>query len=145
MSRPKAPLKVGIIGAGRMGCRHAESAASYGAMVVAVCDARIEAAQKLAAKHGAHATDDLSDLFERGLDVAVVATPPAVRLEPVRLACEHGVHLLIEKPPSLTLKVARECLTLIERAARRKEHSRTFWYPIMKTSHSPFLMLPSHS
>lgn len=109
-------LNVGIIGAGAMGRSHANAAARYGSRIVGVHDVRVKAAQALAAEFDAHATDDLADLFDRNLDLVVIATPPAVRLEPIRMACQRRVHLLIEKPPALTVREARECLEHIEKA-----------------------------
>ena len=116
MAQGKSPRKVGIFGAGLMGKFHAESAASYGARIVSVYDPRIEAARAVAAKHGAYAAEDPTDFFDRQLDLVIIATPPAVRVEPVRMACERGIHLLIEKPPALRLHDARTCLGLIEKA-----------------------------
>lgn len=109
-------LRVAVIGAGGIGRHHAARAAHYGAAVVAVHDARLDAARELAAQHGALATDRLDELFDQRLDLAIVATPPTVRLEPIRRACDRRVHLLIEKPPALTVAEARECSALIDRA-----------------------------
>ena len=109
-------MRIAIIGAGNLGSQHARAAQAWGAQVVAVHDARIESAQKLADESGAFATTDLSEIFARDLDGAVIATPPPIRLEPIRLACENGVHLFVEKPPALNLEEGRACLDLIENA-----------------------------
>lgn len=110
-------LRIGIIGAGMMGRAHQRAVAAYGARVVAVHDVRLDAAQKMAGEVGADtATDDLHAFFGRELDGVVITTPPPVRLDPVRMACERGVHLMVEKPPALTLAEGRGCLEHIERA-----------------------------
>jgi predicted dehydrogenase len=110
-------LRIGILGAGMMGRAHAKSVIGYGARVVAVHDVRREAADDLAQEAGAEAaTDDLRTFFERAMDGVVLAAPPPVRVVPVQLACERGLHLMIEKPPALTVADGRECLRHIERA-----------------------------
>jgi predicted dehydrogenase len=110
-------LRIGIIGAGMMGRSHQRSVTTYGAHIVAVHDIRTEIAEKMATEVDAEvATDDLGTFFDRQLDGVVVATPPPVRLEPVRMACERGIHMMIEKPPALTLAEGRACLERIERA-----------------------------
>jgi len=71
----------------------------------------------MAAEVGAEvATADLGTFFDQRLDGVVIATPPPVRLEPVRMACEQGIHLMIEKPPALTLAEGQACLKQIEKA-----------------------------
>src|SRR5205809_802696 len=108
-------LHIGIIGAGKMGQSHQRSVAAYGARTVAVHDVRLEAARQLAAEAGAAiATEDLDTLFDRELDGVILTTPPPVRVDPVRRACERGIPLMIEKPPALTMADGRACLELIE-------------------------------
>ncbi|MCZ6675990.1 MAG: Gfo/Idh/MocA family oxidoreductase [Candidatus Poribacteria bacterium] len=110
-------LKIGIVGAGQMGRAHHSAVAAYGAQVVAVHDIRLEAAQQLATDAGAEiATADLETFFDGELDGVVITAPPPVRLEPVQLACERGIHLMIEKPPALTMTEGRACLRHIENA-----------------------------
>ena len=110
-------LKIGIVGAGVMGNRHEGRVADYGAQVVAVHDIHLPAAQELGTRAGAKiVTDDLERFFEAEMDGLIITTPPPVRLEPVRRACERGIHLMIEKPPALNMADARACLAHIEDA-----------------------------
>jgi predicted dehydrogenase len=116
-------MNIGILGAGSMGRAHQKAIAAYGARVVAVHDVSLEAAEHLASEASIAqsetlpvATDRLEEFFDRPLDGVVIATPPPVRLEPVRMACARGVHLMIEKPPALTLAEGRACQAEIERA-----------------------------
>ena len=113
----KNGLRIGIVGAGRMGRAHQGAVAACGARVVAVHSNRLEAAQQLAEDADAEiATTDLATFFDGELDGVVITTPPPVRLEPVRLACERGIHLMIEKPPALTMTEGWACLRHIENA-----------------------------
>lgn len=111
-------LNVGIIGAGMMGQQHATSIGAHGAAVAVVHDVQLDAAQKLADTcNGAMATDNLDAFFnDRDLDAVVIATPPPVRIDPVRLAAERGIHLMVEKPPALTMRDAAACQRLIDDA-----------------------------
>jgi predicted dehydrogenase len=115
-------MKIGILGAGHMGRAHQKAITASGAPVVAVHDVSLEAARHLATEAGSVqdspsvATDRLEEFFDRPLDGVVIATPPPVRLEPVRMACARRVHLMIEKPPALTLAEGRACRQEIERA-----------------------------
>ena len=110
-------LKIGIVGAGVMGNRHEGRVADYGAQVVAVHDIHLPAAQELGTRAGAKiVTDDLERFFEAEMDGLIITTPPPVRVEPVRRACERGVHLMIEKPPALNMADGRACLAHIEDA-----------------------------
>lgn len=112
-------LKVGIIGAGKMGRSHQRSVASYGAKVVAIHDLQREIARKMALEIGAAsdiATDNLEEFFDRKLDGVVLATPPPVRLEPIKMASERKIHLMVEKPPALTLAEGEACLEHIRKS-----------------------------
>lgn len=110
-------LAIGIIGAGRMGRHHYNAIINYGACVVAIHDVQLEAAQELATVAGtAVATDVLSDFFDVELDGVVVTTPPPVRLEPIQMACERGIALMVEKPPALNITEGQKCLECIEKA-----------------------------
>lgn len=116
MGNEKA-MRIGIIGAGAMGRHHATAVTERGAQVVAVHDALLGPAERLAEQVGAETgTDDLRAFFDRDLDGVILAAPPPVREEPIRLACLRGIHLLIEKPPALTLAEGQECQGHIERA-----------------------------
>ena len=110
-------LKIGIVGAGNMGRKHGGAVAACGAQVVAVHSSRLEAAQQLSTECGAEiATDKLNTFFEHEIDGVIITAPPPVRLEPVRMACERGIHLMIEKPPALNMSEGRACLERIEKA-----------------------------
>ena len=110
-------LSIGIIGAGRMGGHHHSAVTNYGARIVAVHDVLIEAAQELVSIADAEiAIDVLSDFFDLKLDGVVITTPPPVRLEPIKMACERGIPIMVEKPPALNVKDGRKCLEYIQNA-----------------------------
>ena len=67
----RSSLRIGIIGAGRMGRAHQR------AVVAVETDAEI-------------ATDELDVFFDCDLDGVIITTPPPVRLESVQRACERA-------------------------------------------------------
>ena len=111
------PLAIGIIGAGNMGRHHHKAVTDYGAEVVAVHDMRLEAARELAVHADAElATTALDAFFEVDMDGVVITTPPPVRLEPIEMACDRGISMMVEKPPALNMAEGRKCLACIEKA-----------------------------
>ena len=115
MNSQKA-LAIGIIGAGGMGRHHHRAVTDYGARVVAVHDVRLEAARELAAHtESALATTALDAFFDVDLDGVVITTPPPIRLEPIQMACDRGIPVMVEKPPALNMAEGRKCLACIEK------------------------------
>jgi predicted dehydrogenase len=97
-------VRVGILGAGQAGERHAAGfAADPRADVVAVADLDATAAARVAQRVDAEAVSTAEDLVARGIDVLVVALPHHLHLEPTRLAARRGIHVLMEKPIATTL------------------------------------------
>ncbi len=111
------PLAIGIIGAGNMGRHHHGAVTNYGAEVVAVHDVRLAAAQELATRAEARlATTSLDAFFDVEMDGVVITTPPPIRLEPIQMACDRGIAMMVEKPPALNMVEGRKCLACIEKA-----------------------------
>jgi predicted dehydrogenase len=111
------PLAIGIIGAGNMGRHHHKAVTDYGAKVVAVHDMRLDAASELASQADAElATTALDAFFDVDMDGVVITTPPPIRLEPIEMACDLGMPVMIEKPPALNMAEGRKCLACIEKA-----------------------------
>ena len=111
------PLTIGIIGSGNMGRHHQRVTTEYGASVVAIHDVQLEAARELATHtDGALATTDLDAFFDIEMDGVVITTPPPIRFEPIQMACDRGIPMMIEKPPALNMIEGRKCLEAIEKA-----------------------------
>ena len=114
---PQKRLAIGIIGAGSMGGHHQRAVTDYGGDVVAVHDVRLEAARELATRaDGAVATTDLDAFFDIEMDGVVITTPPPIRFEPIQMACDRGIPMMVEKPPALNMAEGRKCLAAIEKA-----------------------------
>lgn len=111
------PLNIGIIGAGVQASRLAKQVINTGAKVVAVHDIKIESAQKLAKfTNTDFFTNSLDKFFNVSMDGLIICTPPTVRLEPIKRACNKKIHLLIEKPSAYDLNTGRECLNYINKS-----------------------------
>ena len=99
------PVKLGVIGCGVMGPRHAEVAhASPLLECVAVADLIDERAQAVAAKvGGAKVYREGNDLLEDPkVEAVVLALPAYARTELALTAFANGKHVLTEKPVSYT-------------------------------------------
>ena len=102
------PLRVGILGCGSYGHRHAQivGALPDEATLVAFCDRNEWKARAYAEQYtggeGAVFTDHVTLLDRADLDLLVVALPPYGHTDEVEQAAARGVHLLVEKPIALT-------------------------------------------
>ncbi|KQQ05540.1 MULTISPECIES: Gfo/Idh/MocA family protein [unclassified Rathayibacter] len=113
------PLRVGIIGTG--GVAHLHAAALTGrddTRIVAAIDTDAERAGRFAAQYGIPASGtSFAELPE--VDVLHLCTPPGVHAEQAEAAFALGAHVVVEKPPALSLAEVDRMLAAAERAGRR--------------------------
>lgn len=103
-------LKVGLLGAGRIGWVHAKAITAHaGSALVAVSDRFPESAQKLAADFGceARSTDDI--IADPAIDAVLIATSTDTHSDLMEKATAAGKAVLCEKPVDLSLERARAC------------------------------------
>lgn len=92
------PIRVGVIGVGHFGRRHAEKYATLdGADLVAVIDSNADAAAEVATLTGAEAGSDYRALFGN-VDAVSLAVPTSLHHGVARDCLEAGLHVLVEKP-----------------------------------------------
>jgi len=110
------PLRVGVIGVGHLGSRHAEIyAAMPGVRLTAVCDAEVTRAMRLARTLRCRAFTDYRKAA--GLvDAVSLAVPTTLHAAIGQALLSRGIHVLVEKPIATTLADANR---LIRTAARR--------------------------
>jgi predicted dehydrogenase len=102
------PLRVGIIGAGQAGERHAVGFSSIPeTRVVGVADIVQGRAAELAQRFDATAYTDWRAMLDDGLEILVVSLPHSLHVAPAEAAAERGVHVMMEKPIATTLADGR--------------------------------------
>jgi predicted dehydrogenase len=97
-------LRIGIIGAGTAGGRHAAAYRQTAEVrIAAVVDPDEQRGAALAAETNALYLRDATEPFWDAVDAVSVCPPHALLAESALSAIAHGKHLLIEKPMALTL------------------------------------------
>ena len=112
----KPLLRVGVVGTGHLGSRHAHIyAAMPGVRLAAVCDIDPTRATPLARELGCEACTSSAELLGK-VDAISLAVPTTLHGRMGLEFLRHGIHLLIEKPIATTLA---EADALIRTAKRR--------------------------
>jgi predicted dehydrogenase len=116
----QARLRLGIIGCGVMGARHAEILARHPrARLVACCNRSRPAAESLARRFACETTGDADALLARpDIDAIVIATRHDSHAPLAMAAAAAGKHALIEKPLALRVEDCRKIAEAFH-AARR--------------------------
>ena len=113
------PVRVGVVGLGRLGKRHATNLALRvpGAELVAACSPSADEREWAKATLGTkHLYADYAQLLAHpGLDAVFLVTPNTVHPEQIIAGLRAGKHVFCEKPLSLELD---ECLAVEAEAAR---------------------------
>jgi predicted dehydrogenase len=112
------PLKFGLIGAGGIAQAYAQAfAQSELADLIAVADVRSEAAQAMAETAKCQSFTAYEQMATTvDLDAVVICTPPVTHPEIGIYFLERQVHVLCEKPLSITVESAQEMATAAQKA-----------------------------
>lgn len=130
--------KVAVVGAGTMGRVHAGAYAKMpNAELVAIVDTLQEAADALAAAHGATAFTDLKKMLaEIEADVVDICTPTQTHIEYIKIAAAAGKHISCEKPLGRTIGHAQEAVRICEEAGVVLFVAQVLrWFPEFKRMH----------
>jgi myo-inositol 2-dehydrogenase/D-chiro-inositol 1-dehydrogenase len=108
-------LKVAVIGTGFIGTVHAKNIARHpGAELVAVSDANIEAARKIAAATGAKAVTDIAEIINnKEIQAVLIATPTDTHVDYLKRAAHAGKAIYCEKPIGLDYKEAEQAVRTV--------------------------------
>jgi myo-inositol 2-dehydrogenase / D-chiro-inositol 1-dehydrogenase len=111
-------LKVAVIGTGFIGSVHAKNIARHpGAELVAVSDANIEFAKKIAATTGAKAITDIAEIFtNKEIQAVLIATPTDTHVDYLKRAADAGKAIYCEKPIGLDYKEAEQAVGAVRAA-----------------------------
>ena len=113
-------LKIGVIGAGRIGKIHAGNLATrvQGAQLAGVADIDYAAAQQLANQlHSNLATADYRELLkDPSLDAVAICSATNTHAEIIQAAAASRKHIFCEKPVDLDLKRIEQALAAVDKA-----------------------------
>jgi myo-inositol 2-dehydrogenase/D-chiro-inositol 1-dehydrogenase len=114
-----APVRIGVIGAGRIGRLHAELLAHRvpGAAVGAVYDAYDAAARELAGELGVTVAGSVEDLLSSEVDAVAICSTADTHAELLTAVAGAGKAVFCEKPVSLDLAELDRALAAVEAAA----------------------------
>ncbi len=116
----RGPVRVALIGSGRMGSFHGETLARRlpGATLAAVADPAPGAAEALAGRLGvpAFATDPAEVFADSDIDAVVIAAPARFHADLVVAAAAAGKGVFCEKPMALTLADADRAIAAADAA-----------------------------
>ena len=106
-------MKVGVIGLAGVGRTHVDRWATIpDAELVSVCDIVPKIAADFASKYNIKGYTSTEEMLNReNLTAISICTPPKVHLKLTRMAAQHGVHVLCEKPMASTVE---DCQRMIE-------------------------------
>src|SRR5438309_3103354 len=99
------PYKIGIVGAGGVGCIHAAILAKDLRVKLFVFDLDAVRAQTLSNQYGGDATRSLEELLQK-CDAVLVCTPNTTHEQVAMKILEAGKHVFCEKPFALNLDSA---------------------------------------
>ena len=107
-------LRLGLLGAGRIGKVHAGAVASArSAKLVAVADALPAAAEAIAQSYGAEVRSVEAILNGRDIDAVLITTPTDLHADMIEQAARAGKAIFCEKPIDLSVERVRRCLDVV--------------------------------
>jgi len=134
MAEAAAEVRIGIVGLGRLGMKHAENLAFHvrGARLEAACALdpdRVESVRRdWGVPRGYARFEDL--LSDKGLDAVFIASSSGEHCRQVCAALDAGYHVFSEKPLGISLE---ECRAAEEAVARAR--SRVFMLGAHRRAH----------
>jgi myo-inositol 2-dehydrogenase/D-chiro-inositol 1-dehydrogenase len=107
-------LRIGLLGAGRIGRIHGANIAAHPrARLAAVADAVPERGEALAAATGSHVRDAGSILADPEIDAILICTPTDLHAGLIEAAARQGKAVFCEKPVDLDAARIRQCLEVV--------------------------------
>ena len=112
-------LKVGLLGAGRIGQVHAAVIAAHeGSTLAAISDVYAPAAEELAAKYHAQVRSSDEIIADDAINAVLIATSTDTHSNLIEEATQAGKAVMCEKPVDLSLERARACLEVVSATGR---------------------------
>ena len=112
-------LKIGLLGAGRIGQVHAAAISAHpDSVLAAVSDVYVPAAEALATPYDAAVKSSDEIIADSAIDAVLVATSTDTHSDLIEVATRAGKAVLCEKPVDLSLARARVCLANAEQTGQ---------------------------
>lgn len=112
-------LKVGLLGAGRIGRVHAVNIAAHDrSELVAISDVNQDAANELAGTYGAKPLSSEAILNDTSIDAVLIASSTDTHSDLIEKATAAGKAVLCEKPVDLSLERANLCLDAVSKTGK---------------------------
>ena len=126
----ESEIGFGVVGLG-MGAHHAKAVSdAEGARLVAVCDVDEGRLRKVASEYGVKAYRNYEDLLaDPDVQVVNICTPSGMHADMGIKAVQAGKHILVEKPPDVTVEKVDKLIDAVRRAGVKAGvtfQSRTF-------------------
>jgi myo-inositol 2-dehydrogenase/D-chiro-inositol 1-dehydrogenase len=110
-------MRIGLIGAGRIGTFHAGVLSRHGEVgSLVVADADPAQAAHVAERTGSTAAPSVDEIFSWGMDAIVIASATSSHAELIARAARAGLPVFCEKPIALDLPGTLSALHVVERA-----------------------------
>jgi myo-inositol 2-dehydrogenase / D-chiro-inositol 1-dehydrogenase len=110
-------VRVGLVGAGGVGARHARTLAGFDDVdLVAICDPVAASAEVLAGEVDARHVPDLTSLLTLGLDAVWLCVPPFAHGDLELSVVRAGLPFFVEKPLAADLSVAEHVAAAVSAA-----------------------------
>jgi predicted dehydrogenase len=101
-------MKVGLIGTGAISHKHAQAYRNIGFEITAVYNRNAERGREFCAQYGGEYVDNWQAVCTHpNVDFIDVCTFPDIRLEPLKLAADHGKHVQVQKPIAIDTATAQ--------------------------------------
>ncbi len=117
-----AKLRIGVLGVGEMGRRHADNLRRLvpEAHLVAVADASVDRARQVADELEVdNSFSSLEEMLGCDIQAVLISTPDKFHAQAIELAAAAGKDILCEKPVALSLADAERALAAVKKAGVR--------------------------
>lgn len=127
----RQPLRAALAGAGMISLYHLRAWAATGVPVVAICDSDRSRGEARAEEFGVERVyDDAGEMFaDGGFEMVDIAASVEAHAPLARLAADHGVHVVVQKPMTATVAEAEALIEYVGERVRFMVHENYRFRP----------------
>jgi predicted dehydrogenase len=125
------PIRIALVGCGLISLYHLRAWQAVGADIVAVCDTDRSKAGQRAAEFGIDRVyDSAAEMFaDGGFDAVDIAASVGAHADVARMAADHGVHIMCQKPLTSTVAEAEALIAYVGDRVRFMVHENYRFRP----------------